>query len=274
MDLAHDRRGSGEPLVLVHGIGSHWQAFSRVLDTLAQQFEVFAVDMPGFGASPPAGPPIASIADLTDHVQAWMAEQGIEGAHMAGNSTGGGVALELADRGAVASAVALAPIGFWSTRERQWAQSSLRQTRAISRATRSLMPAIARNPVLRHLSFRQYLAKPGNLSADEVVASVDALLGGSAFDDVADAFTGYVAPATAADRVPVTIAWGAKDLLLLPRQLDRARRLLPRARHVLLPTGGHLMMYDEPEQVAELILAGTRAPTPASAPVAGRPSDK
>jgi pimeloyl-ACP methyl ester carboxylesterase len=62
--------------------------------------------------------------------------------------------------------------------------------------------------------------------------------------------------------VPVTICWGAKDALLLPRQLERAKRRLPRARHVLLPTAGHLMMYDEPEAVAGVIRAATRAPAP------------
>src|SRR6476620_713840 len=103
MDLVFDRRGAGEPLVLLHGIGSRWQAFAPVLDALAARFEVFALDMPGFGASPAPVPPIASIADLTDRVQAWMRERGIDGAHVAGNSTGGGVALELAARGAASS---------------------------------------------------------------------------------------------------------------------------------------------------------------------------
>ena len=50
--------------------------------------------------------PLSSIGRLTDEVQAWMRTKGLEGCHVAGNSTGGGVALELAARGAVASAVA------------------------------------------------------------------------------------------------------------------------------------------------------------------------
>jgi len=260
MNLVFDRRGSGEPLVLLHGIGSRWQAFAPVLDSLAEQFEVFAVDMPGFGASPAPPGGVPSIAALTDGVQAWMEEQDIGGAHAAGNSTGGGVALELAGRGAVASATALAPIGFWSTQERRWAQTSLRNTRALSRLSRPLAPAIAASALGRTLSLAQYVAKPWQLDPGEVVADIDALLGATAFDDVIAAFTGYLAPATAADHVPVTIAWGGKDRLLLPRQLERARRRLPRARHVLLPTAGHLMMSDEPAAVAALIASGTRAP--------------
>ena len=265
MDLVFDRRGSGEPLVLLHGIGSHWQAFAPVLDDLARDFEVVAVDMPGFGASPPADPPIASISDLTDRVASWMAAQSIGGAHVAGNSTGGAVALELAARGTVTSATALAPIGFWSTRERVFAQASLRNTRALSRRTHGMTPAMARNPVARTLSLAQYYAKPWQLKPEEVVGGVDALLGATAFDDVDAAFTGYVAPASAADRVPVTICWGGQDRLLLPRQAQRARARLPRARHVLLPRVGHLMMSDAPEAVAGVIRSGTRAPAPTPA---------
>ena len=74
------------------------------------------------------------------------------------------------------------------------------------------------------------------------------------------AFTGYLAPANAADRVPVTIAWGNKDRLLLPRQLERARRRLPRARHVLIMGAGHLMMGDDPHAVADVVRSGVRAP--------------
>ena len=264
MDLVFDRRGSGDPLVLIHGLGSRWQAFEPVIPLLARDFDVISVDLPGFGASP-ALPGRTDVAALTGAVAAWLGDQGIERPHVAGNSTGGGVALELAARDAVASACALAPIGFWSARERAFTQASMRNPRALSKLTRPLAPAMARNRAIRYLSFAQYLAKPGNLPPDDIVASVDALIGAPAFDDVNAAFTGYLAPESAADHVPVTIVWGAKDRLLLPRQLERARRRLPKARHVLLPTAGHLMMYDEPEAVAGAIRAATRAPQPVAA---------
>jgi pimeloyl-ACP methyl ester carboxylesterase len=262
MELVHDRRGSGEPLVLLHGIGSRWQVFEPVIGLLAEDFEVWSVDMPGFGASAPL-PGRTGIAALTDAVQGWMDGQGIAGAHVAGNSTGGGVALELADRGAAASVCALAPIGFWSARERAFAQASLSGTRALSRAVRPAIPALTGNPVTRTLMLGQYAAKPWRIDAATAVADVDALIGAAAFDDVNAGFTGYLAPATAADRVPVTIVWGAQDRLLLPRQATRARARLPRARHVLLRGAGHLMMGDQPEAVAAAIRDAARAPVAA-----------
>jgi pimeloyl-ACP methyl ester carboxylesterase len=55
-------------------------------------------------------------------------------------------------------------------------------------------------------------------------------------------------------RVPVTIGWGTRDRLLLPRQADRARAALPRGRHVPLPGCGHIPMSDDPDGVAALLL--------------------
>src|SRR5690606_1786603 len=50
--LSHTRAGRGEPLLLLHGIGHHRQAWDPVVDILATEREVIAVDLPGFGASP------------------------------------------------------------------------------------------------------------------------------------------------------------------------------------------------------------------------------
>jgi len=167
-----------------------------------------------------------------------------------------------AGRGAVASAVALAPIGFWSARERAFCQASVSSSRGLARLLRPIAPALLRLAPMRALFFAQYAAHPTRISAADALGDIDAIIGAGSFEDVRAAFTGYLAPTSAADRVPVTIAWGNKDRLLLPRQLERARRRLPRARCVLIRSVGHLMMRDDPQAVADVIRSGVRAPPP------------
>jgi pimeloyl-ACP methyl ester carboxylesterase len=256
--LAHDRTGSGEPLLLLHGIGSRRQVWAPVVPALAAEHEVIAVDLPGFGASAPlAG--TTDIVALVDAVEAFAGELGLDRWHVAGNSTGGGVALELAHRGSVASATAVSPIGFWSTRERAYGRASLRNARAIARVARDrgLIPTIAGTAAGRTFLLSQTFAKPWRLEPQDVVESVDAFLDCPAWDDVMASFVGYVAPFDHGT-VPVTVAWGTRDRLLLPRQARRARTVMRRARHVWLDGCGHAPFSDDPEQVAGVLLAGAR----------------
>src|SRR4051794_28254487 len=75
--LSHVRKGSGEPLVLVHGIGSQWQAWSPVLERIAAERDVVAVDLPGFGASAPLDGEV-SLASLAHAVAQLAGELGME----------------------------------------------------------------------------------------------------------------------------------------------------------------------------------------------------
>ena len=55
MSLFHAVRGQGQPLVLLHGWAMHAGIFGPLLDTLADDFELHLVDLPGHGRS--AGAP-------------------------------------------------------------------------------------------------------------------------------------------------------------------------------------------------------------------------
>jgi pimeloyl-ACP methyl ester carboxylesterase len=77
---------------------------------------VIALDLPGFAASADEDFD-ATPGGCTSWLDRWFAEQGLDRPHVAGNSLGGGVALELARRRAVASATAPSPVGFWTARQ-------------------------------------------------------------------------------------------------------------------------------------------------------------
>jgi 3-oxoadipate enol-lactonase len=93
--IAWERRGSGPPLVLVHGLGYARWGWEPVVDGLADRFEVILFDNRGVGESDvPPGPYTTSL--LAEDVAAVMDEADIARAHVLGTSLGGMVAQELA----------------------------------------------------------------------------------------------------------------------------------------------------------------------------------
>ena len=101
LEARYPPRRCGEPLVLVHGIGHTWRGWKPMLPLLERNFDVLAPDLPGFGHSPPLPPdrPAAPPEALADAVEHEMDAAGFQTAHVAGNSLGGWISLELARRG-------------------------------------------------------------------------------------------------------------------------------------------------------------------------------
>lgn len=257
MRLAYDRRGQGPPLVLVHGLGSYRGAWTPVLDRLAAEREVIGLDLPGHGDSPllPEGTR-HDVRTLTEAVERFLGELGVGRPHVAGNSLGGGIALELARRGAVRSGTALSPIGFWTPSEARFAAASLRGSRALARAIRPVTPRLTRSTALRTAFLGQIYARPWQLDPQAAFATIEAFRKAPGFDvTLPNTFRYYF---WGTPESPVTVAWGTQDRLLLPAQAERARRALPEAQHVALRGCGHVPMSDDPEQVADVLLTGSR----------------
>jgi pimeloyl-ACP methyl ester carboxylesterase len=257
MELNLHRGGPGgeQPLVLLHGIGSRWQMWTPVLGELEQRFDVIAPDLPGFGDSPmpePGTPP--GIGSLCDLLLTWLADQGVAAGsfHVAGNSLGGGMALELARRGVVRSACALSPAGFASPAERAYAKGTLRVALASARRLAPRADRLLARPRARKLMLNTFFARPELIPPAVAAADMRAMAGAPWFDDTLPTVTPFDAPDGIA--VPTTIAWGDKDRLLLPRQAKRARAMLPQATIVMLPGCGHVPTWDDPALVARVML--------------------
>ena len=253
MTLAHVRHGSGPPLVLIHGIGSQWQMWQPVLDRVSREREVVAVDLPGFGDSAmlPAPPTIEALADS---VAAFLAEIGLSGAHAAGNSLGGAVALEMARAGTARSACLLSPAGFANPREGTYGRGLLLASRQTAQRLDRYAEVLSGGPVRRTLAFGHLAARPWRIPADEAAGAMRNLGRSPGFETTLAAIKDHTC-AGAAPECPVTVAWGEKDrLLIYSRQSARARRMLPDARHVTLTGCGHVPTWDDPEQVARVLL--------------------
>lgn len=260
MQLNHHRGGRGEPLVLMHGIGMRWQFFEPVLPRLEAEREVIAVDLPGFGGSPapPPGTP-AGAQSLARLVAEFLEQIGVHKPHAAGNSLGGWVSLELAKRGRVRSATALSPAGFHNDRERIFQRASLTATRRSCRLLARHADAAMRPRLARATFSFQYFAHPGRIPADETAANIRAVARAPWFEETLRAITSERFSGGEQIAVPVTIAWGERDRLLLPRQARRAQRAIPSARAVTLRGCGHIPMPDDPGQVAQVLVEGSSA---------------
>jgi pimeloyl-ACP methyl ester carboxylesterase len=257
----HVRSGSGEPLVLIHGIGHHLQGWDPVARDLRQDFDVIAVDSPGFGRSAPLPAGVAPTIDAyADAFSAWFAELGLERPHVAGNSMGGAIALELARRGIVRSATASSPAGFWSPGERRFAQLSLTALVGLPAAARPALLKLAGTRAGRTALAAQLFSRPWRIPGQEMQSVLRDAWDSPVFADVLAAFDDYqFRRGEELDGVPVSIAWGSRDYLLLyGPQSRRARAALPHARHVTLPGLGHTPFYDDPGMVAAVIRSGTR----------------
>jgi len=93
--LAYFERGSGPPVVIIHGVGGHKEDWRGVADALAKTHRVFAIDMLGFGESSKTGDDL-SMPVQAAAVKALLDAHGVDKADIVGNSVGGWVATTFA----------------------------------------------------------------------------------------------------------------------------------------------------------------------------------
>ena len=236
---------------------------------------MIACDSPGFGRSAALPASIEpTIAAYVDAFEWFFAELGLERPHVAGNSMGGAIALELARGRAIRSVSAFSPAGFWTPAELRFSQLWLRALAGIPVAVRPAIEALARTRPGRVALFFQTFGYPVRLPADEAVSMLRDAWASPALSGALDAFRHYRFGAPEQLRsTPVTIAWGARDRLLPYRlQAPRARVMLPWATHLTLGAG-HVPFFDDPAAVAEVVRARAHSaaamdkrPSPSRAP--------
>jgi pimeloyl-ACP methyl ester carboxylesterase len=256
--LAFERHGSGDPLVLVHGVTHRRQAWYPVLDELAEQREVILVDLPGHGQSPPFVTDGLPVKDaLRRDFKAFLAQADLDRPHVAGNSLGGLVALTAGAEGDARSVTALSPAGFWRD-EAEFAYTRRFFIGLLHLADR-LGPNVeraARTRAVRQVVYSTLMAHPSRVPADHVLGDVRAfmyarptlrtLLG------AAEPFTDKI-PVD----VPVTIAWSGRDLVLPRWQAETAKERIPHGEHIILRGVGHVPMFDHPRLIAKVLLEGS-----------------
>ena len=261
MKLHHIRKGTGKPLLLLHGLGGSWRSWTPILDALAAEREVIAVDLPGHGSTPPlAGE--TSFDALTDAVAAFLEAEGLLGVDAVGSSMGARLVLELARRGGLLGAVvALDPGGFWQGWERTYFATTIGLSIRLVRALQPGMPFLTSNALTRSLLLAQFSARPWLLPSHIVLQEMRDYAASPSFD----ALLRSLARGTAQEGVPIgtlhrptLIVWGRQDRVCLPRQAARAAARFPDARLHWLDDCGHFPHWDQPVATVRLVLDATR----------------
>lgn len=258
MSLAYDRVGSGAPLVLLHGVTHRRQAWAPVVDLLVPHREVILIDLPGHGESGPlAHDGRTALAQTLDLLIEQFDRLGLGRPHIAGNSLGGRLALELAALNAVRSVTALSPAGFWHANwDFAYTRAVFGTMRGVGRALETAVPRLVHHTAGRGLMYAAIVARPSKLQPAQALGDFEAFkVAWPSYKLIVR--EGTVFREQIPDDIPITVAWGTKDAMLPPYQAKRARRALPNARHLSLPGCGHVPMTDDPDQVAAVLLQGS-----------------
>jgi len=254
------RRGTGKPLLLVHGLGSSWHTWQGVLAPLAAQRAVVAIDLPGFGKSPPLDGEVTMRA-MADAVAQFLDEHDLLGTDAVGSSVGARLVLELARRGElVGVAIPLAPSGFWSGWERHAFRLASCLAMRMARLLHATPLPLRRHGWSRALSLSFFSSELGRLPERLLLDEMRALASAESFALLLqDMVRGEALQGAAAGRMasPVVIGWGRLDRICLPSQAERARAQFPDARLHWFENCGHYPHWDTPAETARLILEAT-----------------
>ena len=249
--IALERVGAGPPLLLIHGLGGTRGIWRPQIERLARERDVIAVDMPGFGDSPVLNERPTPWA-LAAAISRACNEIGVEQPHVAGNSLGGWVAVEMAKARAARSLCLISPAGLW---RRPLGPRSV-NTRRWAKRLRPVLGTAARSPRFRHAVLRGTVGRPENLTREDALMLMHAWIDAPGYDAANAEMRAHVAEDLDLIDVPTTIAWGELDRLVGP---PRPERRPPNSRFVKLEGCGHTPNWDAPELIAELLLETSEA---------------
>ncbi len=257
--MHHTRRGTGAPLLLVHGLGGSHRSWSTIVDALRAEREVIAVDLPGHGATPPLEGEV-SIATMADAVTAFLAAQGLTGVDVVGSSMGARLVLELARRGVVGAVVSLDPGGFWEGWDRTFFATTIGVSIKLVRLLQPVMPAITGTAAGRTLLFAQFSPHPWKLPPDVLLQEMRDYAASPSFEPLLHSLVhgpDQEGIPAGTRKQPIVIGWGAQDGVCLPRQAPRALARFPDARLHWFESCGHFPHWDVPDETVRLILDTT-----------------
>ncbi|MFC1769023.1 alpha/beta fold hydrolase [Nanoarchaeota archaeon] len=223
--------GSGEPIILLHGLFSHCLEYERLINLLKKNFTVYGLNLPGFGDTVQPKR-VFSIDDFADFVLKFMNKMGIKRTSIIAHSGGGIVATDF----------------------------SIKYPKRVKKLILVSAAGIKLNCSKRKIFYRLFVVQPiVELFNFREWRRLFALMGMNIFDFIVHPFRGNLWKSILKDmevdyessvrnlKVPTVLLWGDKDEIF---PLDYARRfhkLIPKSKFIVVP-GHHLWILLGPEK--------------------------
>ncbi len=250
-ELALDDRGSGEPLVLIHGLATTRAIWSQALPLLADGRRVIALDVPGFGESPPAGRGFVLEA-VAGRIAAGLETAEVPRPYdLVGHSMGGAVALALAQRdpSAVRRLALVAPAGLRPMHAMAARVFGVAAARAIP--VRRLGAPLADLRWGRRLLMAPGTADPAALAPAQVRSLLAASRGATRISEaLSTVASADMRPLVTALPTPIGAIWGARDRIIPPSGMRTLLTHRPGAPTATVDGAGHIVMVERPEPFA------------------------
>jgi pimeloyl-ACP methyl ester carboxylesterase len=242
-------------LALIHGLGSGASIWKSLIPDLVKDFKVLAIDLPGHGDTPLLEKNHLDPRSLAQAIVNYMEdEHEISEFHVAGNSLGGWIALEMA---AIASArsksvTALAPAGLWQTGPTSYLPPSL-DSRILAKISQFFMPIAYHLPPLKALGYKKITHLWQELSYESCRDSVIAMARSKGYMPLWQALKGHRFNSDIPESVKISVVFGDADLTL-PRQVAQERSLLPpHAQWIEVENCAHVIMWNYPQLTVDFI---------------------
>jgi pimeloyl-ACP methyl ester carboxylesterase len=242
-------------LVLVHGLGSAGNIWKTLVPELIQNFTVYAIDLPGHGDAALHENEEMDPRSLAQAIVDYMvSELNVESMHVAGNSLGGWIALEMAAVAPdnVLSVTALAPAGLWHEQPKRKLPPSF-LARILAKISQHFMKTAYRIPVLKAIGYKKITHLWRELSFESCRDSVIAMARSKGYMPMWHGANGRRFESVVSEKVKLSVVFGDEDLTL-PEEIAQEKSVAPKhSRWIVVDNCAHVIMWNYPALTVELI---------------------
>ncbi|UCG77551.1 MAG: alpha/beta fold hydrolase [Nitrospirota bacterium] len=253
--IAYHRVGSGEPLMLVHGITTYSFIWRRIIPLLEPRYDVIAVDLLGCGDSDKPTGVDYSIKAQADMLVKLMDAIGLDRVHLVTHDIGGGIGqIMVVDHPQRVSDLVLinsVAHDFWPVQPIISMRIPILRQLAMAVLDLGIMKALIRRGIyhkdrvddeLLDLYMRPLRTREGRAGFLLLAKCIDNRLLTSREEKIRGL------------ELPVLIIRGDADPYLGPEISDFLHKMIRGSEIEVVPTGGHFIQEDEPELLSERIL--------------------